>query len=124
MTTSAMLPTNRFAHPDFARFDIAKHNAEVADLWADFNAGRPAGRIPIILGTNTRYFIYNEGANPDGLDFQRFSEDPDAMFDAQLRFQRWSRFNLLQDGELGLLEKWNVTPDVQNSREATLILAA
>jgi uroporphyrinogen-III decarboxylase len=113
-----MLPTDRFAHPDFARFDIVKHNAEVADLWADFNAGRPAGRIPIILGTNTRYFIYNESANPDGLDFQRFSEDPDAMFDAQLRFQRWSRFNLLQDGELGLPEKWNVTPDFQNYREA------
>lgn len=62
----------------------------------------PPQRIPIILGTNTRYFMFNPAANPDGLDFRRYSENPDTMFNAQLRFQRWNKFNLLQDFELGL----------------------
>ena len=118
MNLSGCLPTDRFAHPDYARFDFAKHNAEQAALWADFNADRPTARIPIILGTNTRYFMFNDSANPEGLDFQRYSEDPDVMFDARLQFQRWSRFNLLQDAELGMPEKWTVCPDFQNYYEA------
>ena len=118
MNLPGCLPTDSFAHPDFARFDFAKHNAEQAVLWADFNAERPTARIPIILGTNTRYFMFNDSANPEGLDFQRYSEDPDVMFDARLQFQRWSRFNLLQDAELGMPEKWTVCPDFQNYYEA------
>ncbi|MDD5198818.1 MAG: uroporphyrinogen decarboxylase family protein [Terrimicrobiaceae bacterium] len=118
MSLPGCLPTDRFAHSDFARFDFAAHNAEQAGMWDAFNAGRPTTRIPIILGTNTRYFIYNGSANPDGLDFRGYSEDPDVMFDAQLRFQRWSKFNLLQDIELGLPEKWTISPDFQNYREA------
>lgn len=112
MTNSACLPTDRLAH-----FDFAQHNAEQAAMWNHFHAGH-ATRIPIILGTNTRYFMFNKGANPDGLDFQAYSEDPDIMFNAQLRFQRWSKFNLLQDAELGLPEKWSVAPDFQNYYEA------
>ncbi|MFA7344060.1 MAG: uroporphyrinogen decarboxylase family protein [Terrimicrobiaceae bacterium] len=118
MPAPALLPTDRFAHPDFARFDFAGHNAGQAALWADFNAGRPTARIPVILGTNTRYFMYNDGANPGGLDFKSYSEDPDVMFDSQLQFQRWNKFNLLQDAELGLPEKWTVCPDFQNYYEA------
>jgi hypothetical protein len=62
--------------------------------------------------------MFTPAANPDGLDFRRYSENPDVMLDTQLRFQRWSRFNILQDGELGLPEKWNVLPDFQNYYEA------
>ena len=40
------------------------------------------------------------------------------MFDTQLQFQRWNRFNLLQDYELGLPEKWTVWIDFQNFHEA------
>ena len=105
--------------PDrLSHFDFERHNAEVRELWASFNAWKPASRIPIILGANTRYFMFNKGANPEGLDFRRFSENPDVMFDTQLQFQRWNRFNLLQDGELGLPEKWTITPDFQNYYEA------
>lgn len=96
--------------------DFAAHNAEQKAMWDAFNAGRPT-RIPIILGTNTRYFMFGP-ANPQGLDFQAFSENPDVMFDAALRFARWSRFNLLQDAELGLPEKWIIAPDFQNYYEA------
>ncbi|MCE0498213.1 MAG: uroporphyrinogen decarboxylase family protein [Methylacidiphilales bacterium] len=99
-------------------FDFARHNAEVRELWTAFNAWRPARRIPIIFGANTRYYMFNRAANPDALDFRRYSENPDVMFDAQLQFQRWSRFNLLQDAELGLPDKWTLVPDFQNYFEA------
>lgn len=112
------LPTDRFARPEYKNFDFTRHNAEQSALWAEFNAGRPPKRTPITLGTNTRYFIFNESANPDGLDFRAFSEDPDVMFDMLLQFRRWSRFNLLQDAELGLPEKWIIGPDFQNYHEA------
>lgn len=100
-----------------AGMDFEGHNAEVAVMWAAFRAHKPY-RIPIILGTNTRFFVFNEQANPTGVEFIAYSEDPDVMFDSQLRFQRWSRFNLLQDAELGLPKQWGVAPDFQNYYEA------
>jgi len=100
-----------------AGFDFARHNAEVRALWEAYRAGNPP-RVPIVLGTNTRYFMQHPDANPDGLDFRRYTEDPDVMFDAQLRFQRWNRFNLLQDAELGLLDRWAIHVDFQNYYEA------
>ena len=99
-------------------FDFDRHNTEMRGVWTALNAWQKPHRIPIILGTNTRYFMFNEAANPAGLNFQQYSENPDTMFDAQLRFQRWSRFNLLQDAELGLPEKWTICPDFQNYYEA------
>ena len=104
--------------PDrLANFDFAQHNAEVKALWAAFPAGQ-APRVPIVFGTNARYYMVNASANPDGVDFQRYTENPDVMFDTVLRFQRWTQFNLLQDAELGLPERWRITPDFQNYYEA------
>ena len=100
-----------------ANFDFAQHNAEVKELWAAFPTGQ-APRVPIVFGTNARYFMVNPAANPDGVDFRRYTEDPDVMFDTVLRFQRWSRFNLRQDAELGLPERWSIAPDFQNYYEA------
>jgi hypothetical protein len=62
--------------------------------------------------------MFNKDANPRSIGFRDYTEDPDVMFDCQLRFARWSRFNLLQDGELGLPEKWTIFPDFQNFYEA------
>lgn len=100
-----------------AGLDIPTHNAEVQEAWAAYQAGKPY-RVPIILGTNTRYYMLQPDANPDGLDFERYSKDPDVMFDTQLRHQRWSRFNLLQDAELGLPAQWHIGVDFQNYYDA------
>ena len=62
--------------------------------------------------------MVNADANPAGVDFRRYTTDRDLMFDTVLRFQRWSRFNLLQDAELGLPERWTIAPDFQNYYEA------
>ncbi|WP_052362246.1 uroporphyrinogen decarboxylase family protein [Geminisphaera colitermitum] len=101
-----------------AGFDFSSHNDEIRPLWAALDAGCVPSRIPVILGTNTRYFMFDPAANPAGIDFRLYSENPDIMFDTQLRFQRWSKFNLLQDRELGLPAEWLLTPDFQNYYEA------
>jgi len=100
-----------------ANFDIAAHNAEVKRCWEAYHAGKPC-RTPIIVGLATRFFLYHPEVNPGRLSFREYSEDPDKMFDFQLRWQRWVRFNVLQDAELGLPEKWTVWPDFQNYYEA------
>ncbi len=106
------LATDRLAHLDFAA-----HNTEVQQVWHAFNEGLPI-RTPIIVGTNSRYFLLNGQANPSGISFQEYSENPRVMFDSQLQFQRWSRHNILQDAQLGLPQKWSLTPDFQNYYEA------
>ncbi|GMV37898.1 MAG: hypothetical protein AMXMBFR61_24060 [Fimbriimonadales bacterium] len=98
-------------------FDFAAHNTEQARAWEAFCAGNPY-RVPIILGVNSRYFMPIPEANPEAVDFRAYTENPDVMFDSLLRFQRWSRFNLLQDAELGLPDKWVIGLDFQNYYEA------
>ena len=115
MTTARLADIS--ATDRLADFDIPRHNAEVKEMWTAYNENRPT-RIPIILGAGTRFFMLNDQANPEELDFRRYSEDPDVMFDTILRFQRWSKFNLLQDSELGLPETWKFGLDFQNYAEA------
>jgi uroporphyrinogen-III decarboxylase len=105
-------PTDRLANLDFGR-----HNAEVKEVWDAFNAGRPI-RTPIIFGINARYYMPIPDANPDRIGFREYTENPDVMCDLQLRFARWSRFNLLQDVELGPPEHWQIGVDCQNYYEA------
>ncbi len=100
-----------------AGLDFKRHNEESSSALAAYSDRKP-WRVPIQVGTNTRYFMFHPGANDFGMTFRRFSEDPDAMFESALRFARWSRFNLLQDAELGLPERWWVGIDFQNYYEA------
>src|SRR5450759_2538447 len=97
--------------------DFAAHNAEVAALWDAFDEGR-AWRVPVIVGTNSRYFLFSEAANPAGISFREYSEDPAKMMAAELQFANWSRHNILQDAELGLPSGWNLRVDFQNYYEA------
>lgn len=109
---------NGFAPGDrLGGMDFGAHNAEVLECWAAYQSRRPY-RIPAIVGINTRFYMLHPEANPDGLDHRAYSEDPDAMFDAQLRFQRWNRFNVLQDWELGLPDVWRISVDLQNYYDA------
>jgi uroporphyrinogen-III decarboxylase len=112
------LEQNVMNQPDrLAGFDFETHNQQVRRLWDDFNAGRPT-RTPAVVGTNTRYFMFHPDANPRGLSFRAYSEDPEAMFHALLQFNRWTRFNVLQDQQLGLPDGWEVNVDFQNYYEA------
>jgi uroporphyrinogen-III decarboxylase len=100
-----------------AELDFAAHNATIKSVWDAYHRREPV-RPPMILGTNSRYFMLDASANPSSIDFRQYIEDAEVMFDCLLRFQRWSRFNLLQDAELGLHAKWTIGPDFQNFYEA------
>jgi len=97
--------------------DFEAHNEEVRQVWEAYHAGRPV-RVPMILGINPRYLICEKGANSLNVDFRTYSEDPDTMFHAQLRFSHWVRHHLPQDAEMGLPKEWNVWVDFQNYYEA------
>jgi hypothetical protein len=110
MLTIGAVETDRLAG-----FDFESHNAEVKEMWAAYRSGKPV-RTPIIVGTTTRFFVADPGANPHNVSFRTYTEDPDVMFDMQLQFARWRGFNILQDAELGLglPERWQVSVDFQN----------
>ena len=99
--------------------DFNKHNAEVKRVWEAYRARKPY-RVPMILGTNTRYYIFNGATNPEGkITFKEYITSPDVMFETQLQFQYWSRHNLIQDAELGLpSDSWKIFADFQNFYEA------
>jgi hypothetical protein len=100
------------------KIDFDAHNTEVGSLWASYAAGTPS-RVPMILGANARYFLASPEANPEGLTFRQYSEDPDVMLQAQIRFAHWSRHSIRQDVELGPpSEGWDVRVDFQNYYEA------
>jgi uroporphyrinogen-III decarboxylase len=100
-----------------ADFDFARHNAEAREVWDAYLAGTPT-RTPIMVVANARFMLLNRELNSDGMIFRTYSEDPDVMFDTQLRFQRWYRFNVLQDAQLGLPDRWTIEVDFQNYYEA------
>jgi len=101
-----------------SNIDFHEHNQEVKEVWDRFNARCPI-RVPIMFGFNTRYYILNREANPHGVSFKEYTENPDVMFDMQLTFAHWLRHNVLQDAELGIPENgWQVNIDFQNFYEA------
>lgn len=98
--------------------DYRAHNAEVARLMEAFNAGRPY-RVPVQINGSITNYLLNPELNVQGWSFQDYFEDPDVQIKAQLEYQKWCRFNLLCDTEMGLPEHgWPVYPDFQNSYDA------
>jgi uroporphyrinogen-III decarboxylase len=90
----------------------------VKEVWDSFNAGHPI-RVPIIFGFNARYFLLNKDSNPRGVTFRDYVEDPDVMFETQLKFWHWLRHNVPQDAEMGIPEGgWTLSIDFQNIYEA------
>ena len=112
-----VIPTAAKATDRLAHLDFAQHNAESKEVIEAFAARKPI-RVPVQVGTNTRYFMFHPEANDFGMDFRRYSDDPDVMFESLLKFSRWSKFNILQDAELGLPEKWWIYVDFQNYYDA------
>ncbi|MFA6666632.1 MAG: hypothetical protein WCT06_08665 [Armatimonadota bacterium] len=55
--------------------DFQAHNREVEEVWNAYNAGTPI-RVPMILGVNPRYYIFNNWLNPRGITFEEYSNPP------------------------------------------------
>jgi hypothetical protein len=98
--------------------DYTAHNEQVKEVWESYHHGTPI-RTPMILGVNIRCFFTDPSANTEGMDFERYSNDPAIMFDYQLRFQEWLKLTLPQDAEMGYPQKgWSIGVDLQNYYEA------
>lgn len=100
--------------------DFERHNAEVSEVWDAYRNRRPI-RVPLIIGTNTRYFLLGENAPFVDIDFREYTESPDLMFETQVHCQDWLRHHVLQDAKMGLPseeEGWTVNVDFQNFYEA------
>lgn len=98
--------------------DYEAHNAQVREVWDSYGSGAPV-RVPIIFGVSTRYYMFHPDANPRGMTFREYTDDPDAMLDFQAQTRTWSRHNVIQDAELGpVTDGWHVNVDFQNYYEA------
>jgi hypothetical protein len=94
--------------------DFAQHNEEAKAVWEAYLAGHPM-RVPVILGTSARYYLYDEAINPGGkITFQDYSEDALVMMDVQLRAaeERAYTVALCCDDQAGPPEIYTVAVDL------------
>jgi uroporphyrinogen-III decarboxylase len=98
--------------------DFRRHNEEVARLWRDFEQGTNA-RVPMILGFNSRYFMFNHITNPENVTYEEYSSDAELMVRMQMRFLEFERMQIYSDKEMGIPEEgWDLSLDFQNYYEA------
>ncbi len=86
--------------------DFKRHNEEVQELWDSFNSGKPI-RTPAVMGVRTRYYVFNKEINDKGYTFRDYYNNPEVMMELQLKGQKWSRFNVVHDREMGLPDEWD-----------------
>jgi uroporphyrinogen-III decarboxylase len=97
--------------------DFSAHNAEVQRIWAAYRTGRPE-RVPVTFSLVSRMILLDPKLNQHGWTARQIFEDPQAMWDLDLAFQRWVRFEVPQDAEMGLPEAWNMSVTLWNCYEA------
>ena len=98
--------------------DFSKHNAEVATLWGSYHKGQPK-RVPISIRGSIRNLIQNPDLNTTGYTFKDFFTDPEAQIQCQLSYQKWYRYHVLCDEEMGPpRDGWPLCVDFQNSYDA------
>jgi len=98
--------------------DFDAHNAEVEALWAAYRAGKPS-RVPLVFGINPRFTLGIPEANPTGMSFRDYLNDPDRMVQRQLLHLEWVRHHIPQDQEMGYpKDGWPIYVDFQNTYEA------
>ena len=103
--------------------DLEEHNAEVAAVWKAFHEGQPY-RVPVSIHGSVRNLIQNPDLNRTGYTFEDFFEDPEAQIQCQLAYQKWYRYHLICDREMGPpQEGWTLAVDFQNSYDAGWFVA-
>ncbi len=98
--------------------DFARHNEEVAHVWQAYTEGKPY-RVPVLITGSIRNLIQNPALNHTGHTFADFFTNPQAQIDCQLAYQRWQRYHLVCDREMGPpADGWSLTVDFQNCYDA------
>lgn len=98
--------------------DFARHNEEAGRVWNAYRNGTPE-RIPVNVFGSIRVYLQNPELNTQGWTFQDYFEDVSVQIAAQVEYQKWQRFNLVCDREMGMPKNgWPVYVDFQNSYDA------
>ena len=100
------------------KLDFQKHNEEVKKVWEAYNNRKPY-RVPVSVYGSIRNLFGNPEINQTGYTFDHFFTKPQAQIDCQLAYQKWARYNLICDREMGPpRDGWHISIDFQNSYEA------
>lgn len=101
------------------KIDFAKHNEEVAKDWDAYWKGSPF-RVPATFAMNPRMILMNPELNKWGYTWENYFKNPDVRWTVELEFQKWVRFNILQDAEMGPPQKeWGgIGLGLQNCEES------
>lgn len=98
--------------------DFDRHNEEVARVWKAFHEGRPE-RVPVSIAGSIRVWLQNPALNTRGWTFRDFFEDADVQIEAQVEYEKWRRFHVPADHEMGWpKDGWPVHVDFQNCYDA------
>ena len=76
--------------------DFAAHNAEIQKAWKAYRERKPY-RVPVTLGISQRFYHTGPTLNPDGINFERYTLNPEVMLSCQLRNAYWAAHHLAMD---------------------------
>ena len=100
------------------RMDFKKHNEELKRVWDAYNNRKPY-RVPVTVVGSISNLFANPEINNTGYTFEDFFKNPQAQIECQLAYQKWVRYNLICDNEMGPpKDGWQINIDFQNSYEA------
>lgn len=98
--------------------DFERHNEECRRIWDAYHRRAPI-RVPITAVGSIRNLFQNPDINTTGYTFADFFQNPQVQIECQLAYQKWCRYNLLCDNEMGPPKNgWQINVDFQNSYEA------
>lgn len=80
--------------------EFAKHNEQVKQVWEAFRAGKPT-RVPVVFGVSENFVILDPALNEKSYTYRQYCQDPDVMMEVQLARQKWVRWHVHHDAEMG-----------------------
>lgn len=98
------------------RDDFTRHNEEVRRVWDAYHAGKPI-RVPVGNFTiGPRIWLLNPSLNTTGITMERFSTDPEVMFQVLLEYKHYLHHHVPHDIEMGIpADGWEVFVEFNNA---------
>lgn len=99
--------------------DFRRHNEEVRRVWDAYRNGIPV-RVPVGNFTiGPRIWLLNPALNTAGITMERFSTDPEVMFQVLLEYKHYLHHHVPHDIEMGVpADGWEVFVEFNNVHEA------
>lgn len=99
--------------------DFVKHNEEVQQVWEAYLLGTPI-RVPVGNFTvGPRIWLLDPTLNTEGITWEAFSNDPELMFQVQLKYRYHLQHHVIHDIEMGIpAVQWETFVECVNVMEA------